>query len=275
MKQKSGWEYRTKYSMEDTKADMLVFGSSRAQQQYNPVFFEQRLPLSCYNVGRDGMGILYHHSILSAVLERYKPRLVMLECDAKMFIEYQADYDRLSCLLPFYNNHPEIQSTIELRSKYEKTKLRSRMYPYNSFLFKGLHGSLKTEDETIKGYLPLDGALNEPVRKVDLSADYKIDNIKVSFYKSFIKKCSLAGVHIVLTSSPYFSEISGSDKSLLLAKKIAGENDIIFIDISKGHPLLNKSSMFDDVAHVNQVGSKILSNIIIDSILSNNTVSLK
>lgn len=39
-KQSSGWEYRTKYSVEDTKADILIFGASRAQQQYNPLFLK-------------------------------------------------------------------------------------------------------------------------------------------------------------------------------------------------------------------------------------------
>src|SRR3954453_24206010 len=48
-KQSSGWEYRTKYSVEDTKADILIFGASRAQQQYNPLFFEERLKKTCYN----------------------------------------------------------------------------------------------------------------------------------------------------------------------------------------------------------------------------------
>src|SRR6185295_16976290 len=53
-RQTSGWEYRTKYSIEDTKAGILIFGASRAQQQYNPLFFEERLHQTCYNVGRDG-----------------------------------------------------------------------------------------------------------------------------------------------------------------------------------------------------------------------------
>ena len=64
LKQKSGWEYKTKYSIEETKADILIFGASRAQQQYNPLFFEERLYQSSYNVGRDGEPIFYHYGVL-------------------------------------------------------------------------------------------------------------------------------------------------------------------------------------------------------------------
>lgn len=68
--------------------------------------------------------------------------------------------------------------------------------------------------------------------------------------------------------SPYFSNGFGNDTSLQLAKQIAKENNIPFFDLSKGHPLLNNSRLYDDTAHVNQTGSPILSNIIIDSIIT-------
>lgn len=269
-KQKAGWEFRTKYAIEDTHADMLIFGSSRAQQQYNPIYFEERLKLSCYNVGRDGQVILYQYPVLQAVLKRYKPKAIMLECDNMMFIDNKDAYDRLSCLLPFYKTHAEIRSTLQLRNNNERVKILSQMYPYNSAFFKIVSGIVKNEDEDIKGYVPLTGALNEPIRFVDLTKMYKIDNNRIEFYKSFIDLCKKSGVKLVLTASPYFSKESGNDTSLTIAKEIAHENNIPFYDLSKGHSLLNKSNLFDDTAHVNQTGSKILSNIVLDSIMFNN-----
>ncbi|HXL56454.1 MAG TPA: hypothetical protein VN958_09365 [Chitinophagaceae bacterium] len=266
--QKSGWEYRTKYSIEDTKADMLMFGSSRAQQQYNPTFFEERLNLSCYNTGRDGEDILYQYAVFIAVLKRYKPKVILLECENKMFYNSKDSYDRLSCFLPFYKDHPEIRSIIELRSPNERVKLLSHMYPYNSLFFKISNGNI-SKDEDIKGYLPLKGALNEPMRPVNYSNVYDLDSIKIKFYNSIIDLCKKSDIHLVLVCSPYFSKGFGNDTSLILAKKIAKENNIPFFDLSRGHPLLDKSNLFDDTAHVNQTGSKILSNIIIDSIKQN------
>ena len=266
--QRSGWEYRTKYSIEDTKADMLIFGSSRAQQQYNPAFFEKRLNLSCYNTGRDGEDILYQYGVFTSILNRYKPKVVMLECENKMFFNSQASYDRLSCFLPFYRDHPELHSLIELRSPNERLKLLSHMYPYNSLFFK-ISGGIMSEDDAIQGYVPLKGALNEPIRAVNYSTVYKMDSTKINFYNSIITLCKKYNIELILTCSPYFSKGFGNDASLTLAKKIAEENNIPFFDLSKGHPLLSRSNLYDDTAHVNQTGSVILSNIIIDSIEKN------
>ena len=272
LKQKSGWDYRTKYAIEDTKADILIFGSSRAQQQYNPVYFEDRLKASCYNVGRDGQVILYQYPVLQAILKRYTPKAIILECDNRMFIDRKDAYERLSCLLPFYEKHPEIRAALQLKNSNEQIKLLSHMYPYNSTFFRIVQGVFKKEDEDIKGYVPLKGALSEEIRQVDLDKSYKIDTNRIAFYKSFIALCTKAGVKLVITASPYFSKELGNDTSLTIAKKIANENNIPFYDLSKGHLLLSKSNLFDDTAHVNQIGAKILSNIVIDSILFNNNL---
>lgn len=264
-KQKSGWEYGTKYSIEDTKADMLIFGSSRAQQQYNPTFFEDRLKLTCYNTGRDGEDILYQYGVYTAVLERYKPKVILLECENKMFHNSQASYDRLSALLPFYQDHPELHSLIEMRSPNERIKLLSHMYPYNSLLFK-ISSGIASEESDIKGYVPLKRSLTEPKRNVNYSIQYEMDSTKIKFYKSIIELCKKNNIELIMSCSPYFSNGFGNDTSLSLAKEIAKENSIPFFDLSKGHPLLDNSKLYDDTAHVNKTGSPILSNIIIDSI---------
>jgi hypothetical protein len=266
-KQKSGWEFGTKYSVEDTKADMLIFGSSRAQQQYNPKFFEDRLKLSCYNTGRDGEDILYQYGIFTAVLKRYKPKVILWECENKMFYKAKASYDRLSCFLPFYHDHPELHSLIEMRSPDERIKLLSRMYPYNSLLFK-ISSGIVGEGADINGYIPLNRSLDEPKRDVNYSIQYDMDSTKIGFYNSVIQLCKENNIELVMSCSPYFSNGFGNDSSLTLAKKLAKQNSVPFFDLSKGHPLLNNSKLYDDTAHVNRTGSPILTNIIIDSVMT-------
>jgi hypothetical protein len=269
-KQKSGWEYSTKYSVEDTKASMLIFGSSRAQQQYNPIFFEERLHLSCYNVGRDGETFLYQYAMLQGILKRYRPKIILLECENTMFLKSISSYERLATLLPFYKQHPEMREVILLKSPYERLKLLSNMYPYNSLIFKILFGNVGNKEAgDINGYLPLNGSLDEPKRAVNFAKNYELDSNKIKYYHSFIKQCKQANVDLYLVCSPYFSAGTGNDISLTMAKESAAENNIPFIDLSKGHPLLNNSKLYDDTAHVNQTGSQILSNIIIDSLISN------
>lgn len=272
-KQSSGWEYRTKYSIEDTKENILIFGASRAQQQYNPVYFEERLHQSAYNVGRDGEPIFYYYSVLQAVLARYAPKIIILDIENGVFRKSQDSYDRLSVLLPYYKSHPELRSIIKLRSSFEKWKLLSHIYPYNSLLFKIAIGNTKfnkKRNEDIKGYVPLSGSLDGPIRTVDLSEKYDIDSNKVNFFKLFIEDCNKAKVKLYIVCSPYFFKPVGADQSMVLAKEIAGRKKIDFMDFSKDETFLNNPKLFDDTVHVNMEGSKTFSNKVIDSIILKN-----
>lgn len=268
-KQKSGWEYRTRYSVEDTKADIILLGASRAQQQYNPVFFEQRLHFNCYNVGRDGQSFFYEYAIVQGILKRYHPKIILLECERRMFMESAATYERLSCLLPLYKDHPEMREVLLLKSPFENVKQLSQAYPYNSFSLKILFANFSNKpDEDIKGYVPLKNKLNEPKRFVDFSQpQYEVDSLKVKYFNSFIDQCRKANIKLYFTCSPYYFTYTGKDISLEIAKETAAKNNIPFFDLSKGVPELNDSKLFDDTVHVNQTGSNILTNIIIDSIM--------
>jgi len=269
-KQTSGWEYSTKYSIEDTKADILIFGASRAQQQYNPLFFEERLKQTAYNVGRDGESIFYHYGILKAVLKRYSPKTIILDVENGIFKQAESSYDRLSVLLPFYYDHLELRSVIEMRGHFEKFKLKSQIYPYNSLLFKIAIGNTeynKKRKEDINGYLPLTNSLNEPIRTVDFTKPYIIDSNKLNVYRSFINDCLAADVKLYIVCSPYFINAIGVDSSMKIAKAIAAENKIDVIDFSKNQTFLSNSKLFDDTVHVNATGAKLFTNQLIDSII--------
>ncbi|HXS59927.1 MAG TPA: hypothetical protein VN703_03845, partial [Candidatus Sulfopaludibacter sp.] len=111
-KQQSGLQCRTTYSIEKTTANVLIFGSSAANHDYQTNTFTKRLDTSFYNTGRDGISIFYEYAVLKAILKRYTPKIIILDFDQEEFIKNEASYDRLSALLPYYINHPEIRSII-------------------------------------------------------------------------------------------------------------------------------------------------------------------
>ncbi|MDN3657622.1 hypothetical protein QWZ08_18360 [Ferruginibacter paludis] len=269
-RQTSGWEFRTKYSVEDTRADILIFGASRAQQQYNPIFFEERLHQTCYNVGRDGQPIFYYYGILNGVLRRYSPKMIFLDIENGVFNSEQSSYDRIGVLLPFYKTHAEMRQVIELKSPYEKMKLQSSIYPFNSLLFKIAVGNTKfnkNRNEDIKGYIPLSGELHEPIRTVSFLNQHVLDTNKINVYRSFINDCIKHHIKLYIVCSPYYMKTIGTDTSISIAKKIAHENNVDFIDYSKDELFLTNSTLFDDTVHVNVAGARIFSNKLIDNIL--------
>lgn len=259
-KQKSGWDQATRYAAEETKADVLIFGASRAQQQYNPAILQDTLDLTCYNAGRDGTPFFYHYAMLQAVLKRYTPKIIILDCEYGALAYSKTSYERVSSLLPLYDDHPEIRDIVNMRGPFEKYKHISSIYPYNSMLFKIAVGNLSAasgDKKEIMGYVPLTGSLQHPVKTYDQRQTYPLDSVKVNLLKSFIDHCQQRNIQLYFVTSPYYMKTTGTDYSLATTKAIAAEKKVSFIDYSKDSFYYSRPDLFDDTVHVNRKGAEI------------------
>jgi hypothetical protein len=268
-KQGSGLQYRTTYSIDSTKADLLIFGSSRANHHYNPGVFEKRMNLSYYNVGRDGNFIFYHSAVLKGILKRYSPKIVILDFVNLEFQQNQESYDRLSSLLPYYSSHIEMRSIINLKGKFEKLKLLSHIYPYNSSLLTIAIGNAefnKKRKSDTKGYIPLTRIWNGSIQIDSSSTKYDLDTVKIKAYETFIQDCIHSKIQLYIVCSPYFVKSGHDDHSLLIGKEIAKRNNIMFFDFSKDSTFTSNPKLFSDIYHLNESGAKIFSDKLIDSL---------
>lgn len=268
-KQKSGWDYNTLYSIEKTKEDVLIFGSSKGARQYYPDVFENRLGMSYYNVSREGYFMLYYEAVLRAVLKRYTPKLIVLDIRANEFLAAKQNYDKLAVLLPYYKNHPEMRPIIELRGKNEKVKQLSNIYPFNSMLFKIAAGNagLNSSKESVKGYIPYDKVFDKPIKPAKEYIDYTIDSNFVQSYKSFINTCKERKIQLVIVTTPYLNMLDRTSPTVTLAKEIAKQEAVMFLDYSREPALINRRELFADPIHLNNAGAKVMSNMIIDSMM--------
>lgn len=271
-KQNSGAFYRTTYSIEKTDQDILIFGSSRANHHYRPDIFEKQLHLSCYNVGREGCFIFYNYAVLKSVLKRHSPKIIILDIVSNVFEKEQGSYDNLSSLLPYYNSHPEIHDIIELKSPFEKIKLLSSIYPFNSSVLTIAAGNTnfnmkRTYD--IKGYVPLSGKWNKPIKLAN-SEDYELDSNKVKVFESFIQDCQKSQTKLYVICSPNYEIFNQNDPSYIQLKSITKKYKIDFFD-HYNDPLFNNGSLFNDPLHMNDDGAKIFSEIIAKKISDQNS----
>lgn len=270
-RQTSGLDYRTTYSIEKTRADLLIFGSSTAIHDYIPGAFEKRMNLSAYNVGRDGISIFYDYAILKAILKRYTPKIIILDFEKEEFNQSQESYDRLSSLLPYYKAHPEIDSIVNLRGPYEKYKMISHIYPYNSLVFTISAGNSefnKRRREDIKGFVPLKRTWGDPLKFDNSFLHDEVDSNKVRIFEAFIKDCICANVELYIISSPLFVKPNYVNSSVVLGKAIADKYKVRFFDYSQDTAMLNNRSLFADIAHLNVSGATLYSNRVVDRILS-------
>lgn len=267
--QQSGKLYRTTYSLEKTKSDLLIFGSSTANHEYSPRIFENRLHISTYNTGRDGTSIFYQYAILKGVLKRYSPKMILLNFDLEEFKKNPASYDRISALLPYYKTHPEIRSIVNMKSSKERIKLFSRIYPFNSMLFTILVGNAefnKQRRQDFQGFVPLKKILN---KRLDTGyyPEAELDSNKIRIYKLFIRDCITAKVKLYIVCSPYYNELENVPNSVILGQKIARENNIKFFNFLSDTSLTHHPSYFADMNHLNYAGAEVFSNKLIDSMI--------
>ena len=189
LNQRSGYDFSTAYAIKKTKADMVIFGSSRAVNLFNPKIFEKETKMTCYNAGRIGEPIFYHYAVLKSILKRYKPKIILLSFDAGNFSIKQDAYDKLAVLLPYYHNHPEIRPVVNLKGPHEKVKLFSNIYPYNSLLLSMITGNSaygKRKYNDSSGFFPIKKIFSGPVPVVDYTNEKLLDSTKIDAYRSFI-----------------------------------------------------------------------------------------
>ncbi|WP_273568325.1 hypothetical protein [Maribacter halichondriae] len=258
--QDSGLQHRTTVSIEKTEADILIFGASKANHHYDPRILEDSLNMSAYNTGRDGQFVFYQTALLKAALKRYTPKLIILDFIGT-FAYDQHDYDRLSNLLPYYEDHPELRDIILLRSPFEKYKMISQIYPYNSMLTTIAVGNLefnKHRDFNINydGYVPLHGVYNKKLDSVRTSLTYEIDDNKINAFEEFLTLTKQHDIPLVVIYSPIYY-LYDRDFSIELCSKLCQKNGIPFIDFSRDKEFLKDINLYEDESHLNQVGVEI------------------
>lgn len=259
------FEYRTTYSIDSTKANLLIFGSSRASHHYRPDIFENKINLTSYNVGRDGQFLLYNYAVLKAILKRYSPKIIILDFVPGELIKNNDAYERLSALLPYYRNHIEMRKIIDLRSSFEKYKLISHIYPFNSSLLTIVKHNITKEDEKrtdISGYLPLTEIWTDSIKTQAKSENLQIDPILVNALKMFIEDCHHSGVKVFVICSPIFEKRPFPDTSIQIAKQIAEKYHVAFLDYLKDSSFVNHRMLFADPAHLNNKGAEMFSDTI-------------
>jgi hypothetical protein len=269
-KESSGAHFRTTYSMEETDANILVFGSSRASHHYIPEIFEDSLKMSFYNTGRDGNGIYFQAAILKSILKRYIPKIIIWDYSGDFKIGSD-DYDRLSSLLPYFETHEEIRGIIELKSPFERIKLLSEIYAFNSQILTILIGNLdinKKRKSDNKGYIALNKEWQSEIDSVISKSEYEIDSNKIFAFNEFIKTAKKAGINIYVIYSPVYQKYNRSQE-IDICKNICNYENIPFWNFSKDTLFLNNKHLFQDIVHLNNNGALFFSNLVVDKIKHN------
>ncbi len=259
-RQRSGMFYRANYIIKSCKEEVLVFGSSRASHHYNPDILGKRLDASFYNCGQDAQGLVYSCAMITAVVNRYKPKLVIIDINPTEFTT--SEVGKLNILLPYHTN-PVFQRFISYNGKSERLKLMSGIYPYNSQFGALLLGlDQKRELSVISGYLPLQGSYKGgPALITERSADIK--SIKIELLEEVLTMLENKDIPSLLVTSPVYGKVLNNVTDSIcksLANKYLHTSFISFCNNNK----YSSRSLFKDNYHLNSSGAIVFSNELLE-----------
>jgi hypothetical protein len=268
-KQIAGEDYRTTYAMDSTTADILVFGSSRANHHYVPEIFEDSLKLTFYNTGRDGNFFLYNYAVFKAIIKRYTPKIVIFDLNPDDLYYDETSIDRLSSLLPYYRNHPEIRNIVNLKSPYERFKLISSIYPFNSSLLTIGVGNMelnKQRRSDRKGYVPLINKMIDTTLDNTIALQGVPDKNKMNALNGIMKYCADQKIHLFLIQSPIFANVKPTN-IIDIVEQMAKRYKIEFWTLSNDTNFLHTPKYFQDQNHLNEIGADYFSQIVVNRII--------
>jgi len=256
-KQTSGLLYRTTYSINDTRAQYLVFGSSRANHHYASPVFEKKFNTTFYNCGRDGSGLIYSSAVISAVIARYNPKYIIIDLNPDELCH--SEEGQLSPLLPYYQN-TAIRPYINYNSKFEKYKLLSKMYIYNSMLTNVIVGNMafnKSRLSDIDGYVPLDKVME--YSKKETYVEKNIVNSRISLLNDILDKLNKKHISVAVVISPLYSSFNTDLTASTIEKVWLKYSNTKFFNYENDHEYENYK-LYSDSYHLNQSGADKFSN---------------
>jgi len=262
----------TTYVANYCNQELLVMGSSHAHHHYISNELADSTKLSCFNAGADGYYMLYSYAMLKCVLKRYTPKIILLDIRPDEFNIDPLNYDRLSILLPYNEQHPEIHSILVQRSNFENIKLLSKTYPFNSQIMSIINRNIYKNKNEFKatGELGFDALsdtvhIDKKIKQAEYYENRGIDSNYVNAYRSFIKDCLNRHIKLCIFISPVLPEIRIKIRSAQIASKIAATFHVPFFDYSNAGSF-KTPVYFNDLEHLNINGARLFTGMVIKDI---------
>ena len=259
-KAKSGIAFKENYIFNKTNQPLLIFGSSRAEHHYVPEIISKETLLKSYNVGRAGVGMFFHYAVLLSTLERYTPKVIVLDLDHRDLYIKSNNFgpNVVKEAAPFYGKKSKEFDSLLVRNNYDYLLYQSNLFKYNKKFFPIITGAIRSEKK-YDGYAPVSGVLNS-IPKDSISEVYTISNDLVNVTKEFILKAKKKNVKLIIVLSPSYKKTPKEFDNYVYS--LQKKYKVNVINHFKDTTFLNHPKYFRDIDHLNDEGAKVFSKIV-------------
>lgn len=268
---KSGGQGRSNHIANEVKADIVVFGSSRAIHHYNTLLMQDSLGMTTYNCGEEGNGILLDYGRLLMLKKRYTPKIIIVDITPSFDLLKSSDGLNMEWLRPFYD-YDGIKELFHDFDSNERYKMLSSTYKYNSFFFMRIASYLSGNElvEKENGFIPTKGFMNPKKKNIlkDLPIEY--DSLKVEYLQKFISLANDSKLYFIISPVWYDLRTKRAEETKLL-KDICEEKDIPLIDFTYDTKYIGNDSLFLNGTHLNGKGADEFSKDVVKIIRQSTT----
>ena len=242
------------YNIED---DILIFGESKAIHAYNPIQIEDSLHMSTYNVSKNATEFTIQDYLINTMLQRHSPYIIIWELNPLCLTGCYSEIDiqNFKDLTPFYDNDTIAYQLINTSSLFEKYKMFSHAYRWNSNLF-GIISVFLNRNLYKKGFFTHPSTGYQYPKKHKNIYPNNIEKERLEKLSSTIDNIKNHGSHLIVVSSPIYESsnlentIQGKTFQQLLERK-----QVTWLNY---HYAIQDSTCYHDYEHLNEKGTSLL-----------------
>lgn len=249
------------------KADLAIYGSSRAWVNFDTRILEDSLRVDAYNLGADGFDFMLQycrHQLL--VSGNKRPEVIIMALDYFMFTKRESLPNPDQFLA--YIMEPELKTAL---AEYDEFDFFDYNIPFCRYI--GRRSAFASAVRQIifpesnrpdryRGYAGKDLTWNTDLSKAMATKRryvQRIDLELVALFEQFVAECKASGVTLIMIYPPEFvagqTFVSNRNEIFDLFDSIARSNGIPFLDYSSDI-LSRDRSLFYNSQHLNRTGAE-------------------
>jgi hypothetical protein len=252
----------------DIKAELLIYGSSRAWVHFDTRLLEDSLQITAYNLGADGYDFNLQEG-RHALIMKYNtpPKIIIVALDYFMFTR-RALLPNPAQFLPHLND-PEVWQTIQPYGAFDSF---DRNIPAWKYI--GYSGSIftagkmiifpeKNKPDRYHGYAGQNRTWSNDLSKAKAKKEsyyQQIDTVMLTAFQAFVTRVKKEGINLVFVYPPEYVEgqsyVRNRSEILNLFSTIAEQNSIPYFDYSTNSISFNKAYFYNS-QHLNKAGARV------------------
>lgn len=270
------------YAIKRADRQVMIFGSSRAKQHFDPATFRAALGQDAYNAGANGQGVFYARILQLVMLARGNSQVKTFILHVDAVDLFEPKISRASFLLPYMSEVPEVVTILGAGDKWLWLKSYSHAYRYNSMALPILRNLISARQPDPDGFVAKEAGVQGVADNRQFVGDAdakgkanaptpKPDPHTMKALEGFIKDGQAAGAQVVLVTSPMSLGKTANAATLQrraltheVLSKLTARLGARYLDLHEDQYLVFKDeALFIDRGHLNANGAKVISELLV------------